>query len=69
MIALKEPVFLTEEQAADVVHLSEGTLANWRRTGTGPPTIRVGPKSGKILYDREELIAWVRAQGREDGAA
>lgn len=46
--------------AADYIGHSEGTLHNWRVTGGGPAFIK--PRK-KVFYRREELDAWLEANG------
>jgi hypothetical protein len=52
-----EDIFVGEREAATLLRLSPGTLANWRWRGQGPPFAKIG---GRVLYEREALIAWVR---------
>lgn len=55
---------LTEQQLADELQKSPATLARWRRTGTGPPWLRVGKTP---MYRWEAVLAWLEQQqeGRE----
>lgn len=50
-----ESPYLLPEQAGDYLHLSGGTLANWRRTGKGPDFRRHGRV---IVYAVSDLDAW-----------
>jgi hypothetical protein len=51
--------FLTPEQVAARLQVSQWTLRHWRRTGTGgPPWVRLGPRV--IRYDSEALEGFVR---------
>lgn len=45
-------VNLTPEEVAERLHVSRGTLANWRVTGAGPRFIKWGRK---VLYPISEL--------------
>jgi hypothetical protein len=57
--------FLMETEAADLLRVRPSTLQNWRVLGGGPPFLRLGGiKRGRIIYDREALIAWARARER-----
>ncbi|QMV86480.1 helix-turn-helix domain-containing protein [Corynebacterium hindlerae] len=47
----------TTQQAADILGLSRMTLCRWRRSGIGPPWVRVSER--KIIYPRREFYAWV----------
>ena len=42
--------------AAHVLCVAEGTLANWRVQGKGPPFVRVG---GKICYRDEDINEFI----------
>ncbi len=55
---MTEGPFLTEEEAAAILRLAAGTLGNLRRAGKAPPHYTVGVRP---VYDRDELMAWVRA--------
>jgi excisionase family DNA binding protein len=46
--------YLTPEEVAKRLQVSEGTLANWRSKRRGPPYM----KRGGILYPAEKLDAW-----------
>lgn len=47
-------------QAAYLLGISPGTLANWRSSGAGPRYIRT--ETGTLLYRVEDLRAWLDAQ-------
>jgi hypothetical protein len=51
--------FLTEKQAAERLALSPYTLRNWRSSGTGPPTLKLG---GAVRYHLPALDAWTLGQ-------
>lgn len=68
---------LTIDQAAAYLSIPKATLYTWRtrRTGFGPPAVKLG---GCLRYRRSDLDAWVAehverfddlAVGLEDGAA
>lgn len=56
---------ITDEAAAQVLHVSKGTLAQWRYLGTGPRYFKVGRR---ILYSRSRLSAWLSEQERQGTA-
>lgn len=47
------------EEVADLIRTPKATLYAWRATDTGPPAHKVGKR---LLYRRDEVIAWVEAQ-------
>lgn len=57
--------FLTVKDAADYLGLSPHTLYVWRHRRQGPPSFRMGPR-GRVMYRRESLDAWIRAQELAD---
>jgi hypothetical protein len=65
-----DPVFLDQRDAAELTRLNPRTLEKKRLQGNGPPFIKVGRR---VLYDREDLIAWMRQHRRtstsDEGAA
>lgn len=57
---------LTPEQAAQLLGLSDRTLATWRSTGRHSlPYIRVG---GRIRYSKAALTAWFQSRQRTSTA-
>ena len=52
--------FMTADEAATYLRLSKSTLAKLRLYGGGPIFIRVSGR--KIVYQRDELDAWMRAR-------
>jgi excisionase family DNA binding protein len=57
--------FLTVKDAAEYLGLSPHTLYVWRHRRQGPPSFRMGPR-GRVMYRREALDAWIRAQEEVD---
>ena len=49
--------FLRAKEAADVLGLAVGTLANMRYRGVGPACTRA--PNGVIYYDSDDLRGWV----------
>lgn len=63
MPAILDPAdLLTPEQAAQLLGMSDRTLATWRSTGRHAlPYIRVG---GRIRYSKAALTAWLESRQR-----
>jgi Helix-turn-helix domain len=57
-----QPIFLSAQEAAALLRISPVTLGRWRIEGRGPPFRKFGRR---VVYAREELIAWAEAQRRE----
>lgn len=51
--------YLRTADAAKLLSLSEGTLANWRVRGDGPPFVKLG---ARIAYSPEQVIAWAESR-------
>jgi hypothetical protein len=49
---------LTPEEASAVLHKSPRVLRYWRTAGIGPAYVKLGKT---VLYDRNDLIAYVRS--------
>jgi hypothetical protein len=60
-----ETPLLTEREAAEFVRHAPGTLQNKRVNGDGPAFLKVG---AKVLYRREDLLAWVEGHRRTSTA-
>lgn len=56
-----ETPLLTELEAAEFLRHARGTLQNKRVSGTGPAYLKCG---AKVLYRREDLLAWAEAHRR-----
>ncbi len=52
---------LTEAQTAKLLKLSPRTLQTWRVRGGGPAFLKIGKR---IMYDRDDLLAWMRSTRR-----
>lgn len=48
---------LTIAEAAQLLRVTPLTLANWRKAGTGPPWVRIGPQT--IRYRKASLVAYL----------
>jgi predicted DNA-binding transcriptional regulator AlpA len=53
-------VYLTPDQAAEYLHVSPGTLANWRTARKGPRFRRHTART--VVYVQSELDAWSASQ-------
>lgn len=58
--------YLRTDEAAELIRTPVGTLYAWRNKGVGPPARRVGKR---LLYRRDEVIAWVESQADHFPAA
>ena len=54
------PIYLTPEQAAEYLHVSLRTLANWRCSRKGP-AFRKHSRTA-VVYVQAELDAWSEGQ-------
>jgi hypothetical protein len=59
---------LTPQELADLLHVSPGTLANWRSNGRGPKYLKVGPEPPadrqdrrRVRYERDTAEKWAIA--------
>ncbi len=52
-------VMMTTKEAAERLRVSVRTLMQWRKLGKGPPAHKT---ERKLLYDPEEVQAWLRRQ-------
>jgi DNA-binding transcriptional MerR regulator len=57
----------TSAEVAELLGVSAGCLRHWRQKGEGPPFARLGPR--KIVYDMNDLAAWVQTCRLRVGAA
>ena len=57
---------LSEDETAEILGLSPGTLANWRSKNIGPCFIKAG---GRVRYDERDVDAWLKSRrhGERDG--
>lgn len=56
---------ITDTDTAALLHVSKGTLSQWRYLGTGPSYFKVGRR---CLYSRERVLAWLSEQERQGTA-
>lgn len=59
---MSEPQFLTVKEAAGLLRVSPMTIYRMAQKGE-IPSYKVGPR--RIVFDREELISWVKARQRD----
>lgn len=50
------PILLDERAAATAIGMTPRTMQEWRRTGTGPPYVRISSRC--VRYRPEDLAAW-----------
>ena len=61
----QEATFITEQQAAVLIGMSERALRELRYKDSGPPFMKPGQK---VLYHRPDVVAWMlslRKGGRQ----
>ncbi len=51
--------YLTQDDAAQLLHLSTRTLERLRHEGTGPEFMKAGRR---VLYSRSGIDAWLRSR-------
>lgn len=56
---MKKTKYLTPEEAAKKLGITERTLSNWRTVKQGPKWIKIGSKT---VYDSEVVSAYVSKQ-------
>jgi excisionase family DNA binding protein len=62
--------YLTSQEAAEYLGVTDRAMIEWRRRGGGPPYVRLGgSRSGRVRYDVREIDAWMRAQTHAHTAA
>lgn len=58
--AVKQPVYLTSQEASDLVRISIRTLEKMRVEGTGPRYLKAGGgKRSRVLYLEQDIAAWL----------
>jgi predicted DNA-binding transcriptional regulator AlpA len=53
-------IYLTEAEFAGRYHLGRRTVQRWRRTGQGPPWVRLGAR--RVLYRLSDCEEWAAAR-------
>ncbi len=56
--------FLTEEEVAGWLKISQRTLQAWRQRGGGPPFIKIGRL---VRYRASDMVSWLSGQARAQG--
>jgi len=59
--------YVTDERAAELLHVSKAALRQWRYEGRGPRYTKAGGR--KVLYRKSELVRWLEANERQGTAA
>ena len=60
-----EPLFISEEDAAESIGVKPATLRTWRHLNRGPDW-HVNPDTGRFIgYTKDDLDAW-KAAGKRD---
>lgn len=62
MAAERNPalVFLTSNEAAELLRISRRTLERWRLEGNGPRYFKLGTgKRSRVVYREAEIESWV----------
>jgi hypothetical protein len=65
---IRDPEFLLEEEASELLRTPANTLRYWRTAGVGPRYFRPA-HSRRVLYRREDLLEWIRSGERNPGGA
>jgi excisionase family DNA binding protein len=55
-------VYLTQAEAADVLHVSERTLERWRLEGRGQTYTKAGHR---VLYRASDIEEWLQSRRRQ----
>lgn len=63
-IAFRRP--LSTAEAAEMLGLAANTLRQWRVTGIGPRSYKLGRKT--VVYDLDDIAAWVSEQKAKSSA-
>ena len=53
--------YLTTDEVAKLLHTTRITLRGWRRENRGPAFIKMGGARSRVLYPRDALDEWLRA--------
>jgi hypothetical protein len=60
MVTHAKPQLLNPREAADFLHLTEGTLEVWRSTKRY--ALAYHKIGGRVYYDIDDLIEWLRSR-------
>lgn len=60
---MQDVAILTKREAAAIARISERTMDRLCGDGRGPPRIKLSER--RIGFDREALIAWLRARSSD----
>lgn len=59
----REFALLTEEELAQILHLSPNTLQVWRVEGKGPKFVKLGKG---VFYRDADVFDWIDAQASDE---
>jgi hypothetical protein len=59
------PNLLTPEEAAEILNRPVGTINRWRTEGRGPRSLKI---VGRVRYDLEDVLMYIRQSSREPSA-
>lgn len=60
---ISDDIYLTTEDAAQLLSLSPRTLERMRVSGGGPQFFKAGPgKRSRVLYAKLDLMKWLQAR-------
>jgi hypothetical protein len=57
--------YLDEAETGKILKVTRRTVQQWRWRKVGPPYIKLGSPikgKGKILYDYDDIVAWIESQ-------
>jgi predicted DNA-binding transcriptional regulator AlpA len=60
-VTTMETEYLTTQQFARLIGISESTLSKWRMRGDGPEFVKVGRS---VRYSRDAGLTWMRSRSR-----
>ena len=62
----KTEIYLTNNEAAELLKISPRTLERLRVTGTGPSFLKAGiGKRSRVLYKHSEIIEWLEKNSHQ----
>jgi hypothetical protein len=65
---VQDAELLTRREAAALMRVSPGTLANMHARGAGPAYLKTARVRGKALYRRAVVLAYLESNGRTPAA-
>jgi predicted DNA-binding transcriptional regulator AlpA len=55
---------LNRREAAEFLGVTRGCLARWAQQAKGPRYARTGGQKGRVLYELDDLLAWLEERKR-----